>query len=294
MFGRHSVNYILIGLILIIWVFIVIICIDINRFVKREYTIYSDKVDKEYKIVLLADLHNKEYGADNYKLISAIKETDPDFICCAGDMLTARPLSVRKRTDRALKFFDYLKDYKIFYGIGNHEYRMKLYTEEYGVSYADYVLALKELGVEVLENGHAYVDGTNIRIQGLMIDREYYKRFEHIEMTPGYIHGLTGEWKDDDYCIMLAHNPEYFDAYAASGADLTLSGHVHGGIMRLPWIGGVISPRLTLFPKYTGGIYNLDRAQMVLSRGLGYHTLPLRIFNPGELIVIRLLPCQEG
>ena len=285
-------NYILIGLILMVWVFIVIICVDTNRFVKREYTIYSDKIDREYSIVLLADLHDKEYGRDNYKLISAIKEIDPDFICAAGDMLTARPLSIHKKTDRALRFFDYLKDYKIYYGIGNHEYRMKLYPEDYGLAYADYTLALRELGVEVLENGHSYVEGTNIRIQGLMIDRDYYRRFEHHDMDGGYVRGLTGDWKPDDYVIMLAHNPEYFEAYAEAGADLTLSGHVHGGIMRLPVFGGVISPRLTLFPKYTGGIYNRDKAQMILSRGLGYHTLPLRIFNPGELIEIRLLPCK--
>lgn len=285
-------NCILIGLILIVWVFIVIICIDINRFVVREYTIYSDKIDKEQSIVLLADLHCKEYGKDNYKLISAIKEIDPDIICAAGDMLTAKPLSINKKIDKALKFFDYLRDYKVYYSIGNHEYRMKIYTEDYGVSYADYVLALKELGIEVLENDHAYVENTNIRIQGLMIDKEYYKRFEHHKMEPEYIHNLTGEYKPDDFCIMLAHNPEYFDAYAAAGADLTLSGHVHGGIMRLPFVGGVISPRLTLFPKYTGGIYNEGKSQMILSRGLGYHTLPLRIFNPGELIHIRLLPCK--
>ncbi len=287
-------NYVLIGLILIIWVFIVIICIDTNRFVQRDYTVYSDKIDKEYTLVLLADLHGKEYGKDNYKLISAIKDINPDFICAAGDMLTAKPLRIRKRIDKALEFFDYLKDHKIYYSIGNHEYRMKIYREDYGVAYADYVLALKELGVNVLENEHEYIDGTGIRIQGLMIDRQYYKRFEHREMTSEYIHGLTGDWKKEDFCILLAHNPEYFDAYASAGADLTLSGHVHGGIMRLPGLGGVISPKLTFFPKYTGGIYTIDKAQMVLSRGLGYHTIPVRIFNPAELVVIRLLPCQEG
>ncbi len=291
--GVGAVNHFLIGLILIIWVFIVIACIDINRFVKREYTIYSDKTDREYTIVLLADLHGKEYGKDNYKLISAIKEIDPDFICAAGDMLTAKPRNIMKRTDKALRFFEYLKDHKIFYSIGNHEYRMKIYKDEYGVAYADYVLALKELGISVLENEHEYIEGTNIRIQGLMIDREYYKRFDHHEMTADYVKGLTGEWKKEDLCILLAHNPEYFEAYAAAGADLTMSGHVHGGIMRLPGLGGVISPRLTFFPKYTGGIYLSGKSQMILSRGLGYHTIPIRIFNPAELVVVRLLPCQR-
>lgn len=89
---------------------------------------------------------------------------------------------------------------------------------------------------------------------------------------------------------MIAHNPEYFEAYAGWGADLTVSGHVHGGVMRLPFLGGVISPRLTLFPKYDGGMFERNGRFMVVSRGLGTHTLPIRIFNPGELIMIELNP----
>ncbi|MDE7197816.1 MAG: hypothetical protein K2O15_02920, partial [Lachnospiraceae bacterium] len=86
------------------------------------------------------------------------------------------------------------------------------------------------------------------------------------------------------------HNPVYFDAYEAWGADLVVSGHVHGGIMRLPVLGGVISPALTLFPKYDGGVFYEKESTMILSRGLSSHTLPIRIFNPGELIVIDLKP----
>ncbi len=283
-------KYLLIAIIFIISAFVVMMCIDINRFIVREYTIYTDKTDREYRMLLLADLHDKEFGKENYKLIDAVKRLDPDFICAVGDMLTARP---GRSTDRALKFFSYISNYKIFYSIGNHEYRMKIYPEHYGLAYADYVLALKEMGITVLENDHAYLDDTNIRIQGLMIDRLYYKRFEKHPMTAEYVHSLTGDFDKDEFCIMLAHNPEYFDAYADSGADLTLSGHVHGGIIRLPIFGGVISPRLKFFPKYDGGIYEKGRAQMILSRGLGYHTLPIRLFNPGELIGVKISPLKD-
>lgn len=89
---------------------------------------------------------------------------------------------------------------------------------------------------------------------------------------------------------MIAHNPEYFPAYAEWGADLVLSGHVHGGLMRLPFLGGVIAPSMKLFPKYDGGVFEEHGSTMILSRGLGTHTLPIRIFNPGELVVIRLTP----
>ena len=112
-------------------------------------------------------------------------------------------------------------------------------------------------------------------------------------MEDEYLKETLGEHKEGVYQILLAHNPEYFEEYAAWGADLVLSGHVHGGIMRLPLLGGVISPKLVLFPKYDGGRFYEKDSTMILSRGLGMHTLPIRIFNPAELVVIHLLPCKS-
>ena len=68
--------------------------------------------------------------------------------------------------------------------------------------------------------------------------------------------------------------------------DIILSGHIHGGIMRLPYLGGVISPQIRLFPKYSGGLYTINKAKMILSRGLGTHTIRFRFFNPPELVVV--------
>ena len=112
-------------------------------------------------------------------------------------------------------------------------------------------------------------------------------------MSSEYLDGLIGKAEEESYQILLAHNPEYFETYADWGADLTLSGHVHGGIMRLPVLGGVISPKLVLFPKYDGGHFIRKDAHMVLSRGLGMHTIPIRIFNPAELVLIHLKPCKS-
>ena len=82
----------------------------------------------------------------------------------------------------------------------------------------------------------------------------------------------------------------FFDAYAGWGADLTLSGHIHGGIVRIPGIGGVISTSYRLvFPKYDGGYYEQNQKKMIVSRGLGSHTIPVRLFNPAELVVIDLV-----
>ena len=85
----------------------------------------------------------------------------------------------------------------------------------------------------------------------------------------------------------------YFEEYAAWGAELTVSGHVHGGIVKLPFIGGVISPALILFPKYDGGRYDTLGKTLILSRGLGTHSIPVRMFNPGEIVLIDLKKTSE-
>lgn len=282
---------ILLILILILAIFFLIVdVVDINRFVIKEYSIESEKIDSEFNIVLLADMHNKQFGQGNCKLVKAIDGINPDFILVAGDMLTAKP---GKDYTPAVDFFRDMKNRPVYYGLGNHEYRMKIYEDQYGKAYEEYTSKLINEGIDILENDHVDLDGTNIRIQGLMIDRSYYKRFEKHQMTGEYVRSLTGMKDSEKYEILIAHNPEYFPGYAESGADLIVSGHVHGGIMKLPFIGGVISPKLSLFPRFDGGKFEHLGSTMILSRGLGCHTLPLRIFNPGELVVIKLSPCQK-
>ena len=148
----------------------------------------------------------------------------------------------------------------------------------------------------LLENGNVLLPDAGIRIFGAEINMDYYKKLSRREMKVSYLNSLLGRPSSDEYNILIAHNPDYFKAYAAWGADLVLSGHVHGGIMRLPVLGGVLSPSLRLFPRYDGGLYTEEKAsaeeksRMILGRGLGTHTLPVRVFNPGELIVVHLDP----
>lgn len=149
---------------------------------------------------------------------------------------------------------------------------------------------LKRAGIEPLINETAYLPECNIAICGAQIDRAYFRHFRRIPMETSYLSKLLGTPDGEIFQLLIAHNPVYFDAYAKWGADLVVSGHVHGGIMRLPALGGVLSPALTLFPKYDGGMFKEDNSTMILSRGLSSHTPPVRIFNPGELIVIDLKP----
>ncbi len=275
-------------LVAVVSFFVIVMIIDGNRFVIREYTLKTDKINKEYTFALLTDLHNRTYGKDNKKLLGAIDDIRPDIVLTAGDMLTAKP---GKSFSAALSFMKQLAvKYPIYYGIGNHEYRMKLYRKDYGDAYERFTGALTDAGIRVLDNDSATEGG--VVVTGLSIDRKYYKRFQKTVMEKEYLPSVIGEPSPDKYHILLAHNPEYFEEYAEWGPDLVVSGHVHGGIMRLPVLGGVISPKLVLFPKYDGGLFKMKDTTMVLSRGLGMHTLPVRIFNPGELVVIHLLPCK--
>mgnify|MGYP002510162783 CR=1 FL=1 len=261
---------------------------DCSRFVTAEYEIVSDQIIKPCRFVLLSDLHNKSYGKDNEKLIERIDSIAPDAVLVAGDMLTATkghpvdvPLLLMKRLSAK---------YKIYYGMGNHEYRLGLYPDQYGSMYDDYMKGLSEAGISPLINESVYLPEYNVSICGSQIDRCYYKRFHKYPMESDYLTKILGQPRRDACQILIAHSPQYFEEYAEWGADVVVSGHVHGGIMRLPVLGGVLSPNMTLFPKYDGGRFVQGGSTMILSRGLGTHTVPIRVFNPGELVVITMKP----
>lgn len=269
--------------------FVLIMCYDCNRFVTVEYEIESEKITREYTFVLLSDLHNKTFGERNGRLIARLEELAPDAVLVAGDMLTASGNREKCRTTVAL-MKDLADRYPVYYGMGNHEQRIGECPEEFGNLYEDYVKSLNSFGIEPLINENVNLPSANMNICGLQMDRCYYRKFRKHPMPPAYLRDMLGTPKKEQFQILIAHNPDYFEEYAAWGADLVVSGHVHGGLMRLPVLGGVVSPKLTLFPKYDGGRFEKDGAVMILSRGLGTHTLPIRIFNPGELVVLRLKP----
>ena len=272
-------------LVILIWIMLY----DSNRFVVRHYSIQDNRIRKPVKAVVLADLHNKRYGKENERLLKAIDEIQPDLILIAGDMLTAKP---KMGLETAVGFLEKLAEkYPIYYGNGNHEHRLKLYPENYGDMGKRYEEALQKMGVHRLVNAHRDLQEYQITIYGSEIDRFYYKRFGIQPMDDGYLSELLGQPSDENYTILIAHNPDYFPEYAAWGADLVLAGHVHGGMVRVPlWGKGVVSPNVRLFPKYDGGEFILGKSRMLLSRGLGMHTIPIRLFNPGEILEVNLKP----
>ena len=272
-----------IGMILI-WIMLY----DSNRFVVVQHTFCDRRIRKKFRVVVLADLHDKQYGRGNDRLLTAIEEQKPDAVLIAGDMITAGKKETNKN---ALAFMEAIAaKYPVYYGNGNHEHRLKLYPKVYGAFGEEYENFLLEKGIEPLVNQHVKLQDHGIVIFGSEIDKEFYKRFKTGDMQPQYLEKLLGKPKDNDYNVLLAHNPDYFPQYAKWGADLVLSGHIHGGMVRIPGSRGVVSPSVRFFPRYDGGIFQEGKSTMLLSRGLGMHTIPIRLFNPGELLVVDFIP----
>ncbi len=265
---------------------------DTGRFVTCTYVLPAEKIKKSCKIVLLADLHGNSFGKDNSLLEQAIDSQKPDVIMVAGDMITA---GKKKDMTHVAEFINRIKaKYPVYYADGNHEYRMALYPEQFGNAIREYQHAVSGDGLKWLQNTSDILEAYNIRVHGAMIDKKFYKRMENIQMEEDYMEALLGRPEEGVYHILLAHNPEYFPLYAAWGADLTLSGHVHGGMVRVPfWRRGVVSPKVSFFPKYDGGLFDESGKKMILSRGLGVHTIPVRLFNPCEMVVIELKSKEE-
>lgn len=281
-----------IGLLIVLAIFcLVSIWHASTTFHKVFYRLSSDKTSKPVKFVFLTDLHDKQYGKDNYKLLKAIEQEQPDAVLIAGDMLTAGP----DRTCQVAEQFvtALCKRYPVYYGLGNHEAKMSWAPKSYKGGYQKYVDRLAGAGVKFLRNGYLTLPDMPIRIYGLDMEKKYYKRSKRTPMEDAYLYSKLGRRNDAYYNIVLAHNPTYFDVYANWKPELVLSGHIHGGLVRLPFLGGVIAPSLRLFPKYDGGRFTEQDSTMLLSRGLGFHSVEFRMWNPAELVVITISPTKD-
>ena len=270
-------------LFIMILIMVGVVAFDSNRFVIREITLESDKVQRDTRFLFISDLHSRTFGKRNCRLFAALDKLDFDAALLAGDIMTAD-----RHTDftESIRFLEYLKKRKpVFYSLGNHESRSRVYLKTYHDLYERYRDALGTIGVSMLDNESTEFNG--IRITGLTLPEIYYNKRKMPVLTPEELRSLIGDREQNRPGILLAHDPEYFGAYAGYGADIVLSGHFHGGIVRL-FGHGLISPRFTLFPKYTAGIYEQGHTRMLVNRGLGGHHIPWRLFNPGEIILLNI------
>lgn len=276
---------------------IIIICIffgavlleikrELTRFSKKEYTIIMKQLKKNRKVLFLSDMHNHVYGKDNFDLLETIRKEAPDYIWIGGDMLVGKSgVSYQK----ALDFVKQLPSVcPVYYANGNHEQKMKEIPENYDLSFENYKKELINSGVCFLENQSIIFDwdGLKVKLTGLEIPLGCYLHWHKDELKVNEIIDRIGERESECYEILMAHNPSFADAYIERGADLILSGHLHGGIVRIPGVLGAISPSFEIFPKYSGDHYREGGTDIVVSKGLGTHTFNMRLFNPAELIVL--------
>lgn len=271
---------------------------EIHTFRITHYQIASKKlnsVKRERKVVLLSDLHNYSYGKGNERLLHVIKKEKPDMILVAGDMLVGKK---GVEPTIAEDFMTKLpKIAETYYANGNHEQRIKENPAIYGDVYQSYKKKLDAAGVHFLENEKATVnwDGIDVDIYGLEVPCEKYSKFRKNHYELQTMTKQIGNVDTSKYSILIAHNPLFMETYLEWGADLVVSGHLHGGVVRLPIIGGVISPQFTMFPRYSGEMRK-DRerdATTVVSKGIGIHTIKIRLFNPAEVVVMHINGTEE-
>lgn len=268
---------------------------QMKKFRTVHYTIHTDKIKdaRGVRFLALADLHGMRFGEGNQELLTQIERYEPQGILIAGDMI------VRKDADSFVPAQQILQKlaarYPVYYALGNHEYTLYSADPQEHVlakRYREYEKELKEAGVCFLHNAdqEIVIGADRLRVYGLEIPRIYYKKPCFLKLLPEEITDLIGKPCSGVLNILLAHNPKYGDAYLNWGADLILSGHYHGGAIRLNRHTGVISPQFELFPDFCCGDFHRNGQHMLVSAGMGEHSIPVRIHNPRELLVVDLKP----
>lgn len=210
--------------------------------VNTEYKIYSSVLPESFSgftVAHISDLHNASFGKNQEQLINKINKINPDIIVITGDLIDSR----RKGTDNAEKLLENLPDsIDVYFVTGNHEAASREYDELLKI--------LEDNNVNILQNENALIekDGQYINLCGitdpLFLTGTSYSK-ENDERVTEILNGICSE---DFYNILLSHHPEMLDIYSQSAANLVLSGHAHGGQIRLPFIGGLFAPGQGLFP----------------------------------------------
>ena len=246
------------------------------------YTVSSAKLPQSfdgYRIAHISDLHNAEMGKDNEKLLTILRDADPDMIAITGDLIDSRNTDI----ELALQFVRAaVKIAPCYYVTGNHEARVNEYEELKAGMEAAGVTVLEDVRTEISIEGETItligVNDPSYQTDYLFGDSETVMNTKLEELHT----------ENDGFTILLSHRPELFDTYADHDIDLILSGHAHGGQFRLPFIGGLVAPNQGLFPEYDAGIYTEGNTNMLVSRGIGNSILPFRINNRPEVILIEL------
>lgn len=257
-----------------------------NKVANRTYCVYSPLVDAELRLALLSDLHSNITDKNLALVKNSLAEASPHAVMLLGDILD-------KRLDfkaNALELLNWLgKNYRCFYVSGNHEAR-----DSNRLSAA--VGVIEAAGINALDGRRAFLhaDGLTkpVKIFGIaspVLYGGFEEFFDAMKAVVSDRDALSGD--GDCFRLLLAHHPEHHDAYKKCGFNLILSGHAHGGQVRIPGVlNGLYAPGEGFFPGYAGGKYELDEhCTLIVSRGLCVNALP-RIFNRPEIVYVDIKP----
>lgn len=226
-----------------------------------------------YRIAVISDLHAKEFGENNQTLLHFVRGLEPDLIAVVGDLLHApEQMAMVPAVAKGLA-----QVAPTYYVTGNHEWAAGVVRELEPL--------LEECGVTVLSNEYEMLTlgGQQIALLGAEDSNGYAD-----QKTVGQLADQVRREQGDVYQLLLSHRNNHYEDYAAAGVDLTLSGHAHGGLIRLPGTDGLIGPKREWMPHYTAGLYQLSQGQMVVSRGLGNQLPAFRLFNRPDVPLVVL------
>ena len=266
-----------IAVIFVIWIFWSNVTVGVTH-----YTIKSNRLPTSfdrYKIVVVSDLHNAEFGENNSTITELVEKEKPDIIALTGDLVDSGKTDIKTAGELVKKLVEIAPCY---YVTGNHEAWI-------GSKYQELEKILLDASVVILHDKSVNLTKNNetIQLAGLddpdFTDRDASVHQSMLETKLGNMN-LT-----DDYCVLLSHRPEVFGAYVSEDVDLVLSGHAHGGQFRLPFIGGIVAPNQGFFPKYDAGMYSENSTTMIVSRGIGNSIIPIRFNNRPEIVSVELL-----
>ena len=232
-----------------------------------------------FKIAQVSDIHCNKVGSSDLTFINKIKKFSPDIIVITGDLLD----SYNNDIDTAYNILCQLSVISQCYFVsGNHELRL---PEEY----EKLKEILNKLNITNLNNSSILLEkySESINLVGVE-DYNYFKNEDNLNHKANFKETLENLHLPNHFNILLSHRPEKFPMYIEAKYDLIFSGHAHGGQWRVPFLGGIFSPSQGFFPKYTSGKYIQNDSILIVSRGLGNSSFPIRINNRIELVLVTL------
>ena len=250
---------------------------------KQCYDIQGQSVSA--KLLVLSDLHCNPFLLKNKAFLERLQKEQPDGICIAGDVIN------KYDGEKNFSVIPFLKELSqiapVYYSFGNHESKWRNVAPEQFLAYKEQVL---KLGIHLLDNESAYLQkgDKTIQVTGFTLPRELFQKGKFPQIPEEILDSVRSQLHTNvDYTILLAHSPEYIELYEQLPVQLVCSGHLHGGLVRLPLLGGIVSPQLRL-PVYTKGLYQRKNMHLLVSAGLGSHTIWMRVWNRVEYIQLTL------